>query len=77
MARSWPRSIVPDNAKVAVIKACLYEPQANRTYAETAANYGTAVLPTRRHGRVTKPRSKWADDRRALDHGRLRDLKVR
>src|SRR5207244_7340699 len=34
-------------AKVAVIKACLYEPQVNRTYAEMAAHYGTAVLPTR------------------------------
>jgi transposase len=42
-----PRLIVPDNAKVAVIKACLYEPQVNRTYAEMAAHYGTAVLPTR------------------------------
>jgi transposase len=42
-----PRLIVPDNAKVAVIKACLYEPQVNRTYAEMAAHYGTAVLPIR------------------------------
>ena len=42
-----PRLLVPDNAKVAVIKACLYEPQVNRTYAEMAAHYGTAVLPTR------------------------------
>jgi transposase len=42
-----PRLIVPDNAKVAVIKACRYEPQVNRTYAEMAAHYGTAVLPTR------------------------------
>jgi transposase len=25
----------------------LYEPQVNRTYAEMAAHYGTAVLPTR------------------------------
>ena len=33
-----PRLIVPDNAKVAVIKACLYEPQVNRTYAEMAAH---------------------------------------
>ena len=33
---SVPRLIVPDNAKVAVIKACLYEPQVNRTYAEMA-----------------------------------------
>jgi transposase len=42
-----PRLVVPDNAKVAVIKACLYEPQVNRTYAGMAAHYGTAVLPTR------------------------------
>jgi transposase len=42
-----PRLVIPDNAKVAVIKACLYEPQVNRTYAEMAAHYGTAVLPTR------------------------------
>src|SRR5215831_9262595 len=42
-----PCLIVPDNAKVAVIKACLYEPQVNRTYAEMAAHYGTAILPTR------------------------------
>jgi transposase len=42
-----PRLLVPDNAKVAVIKACLYEPQVNRTYAEMAAHYGIAILPTR------------------------------
>jgi transposase len=49
-----PRLVVPDNAKVAVIKACLYEPQVNRTYAEMAAHYGTAILPTRPH----RPRDK-------------------
>jgi transposase len=38
---------VPDNAKVAVIKACLYDPQVNRSYAEMAVHYGGAVLPTR------------------------------
>src|SRR5882762_6018772 len=42
-----PHLLVPDNTKVAVIKACLYEPQVNRTYAEMAAHYGTAVLPAR------------------------------
>jgi transposase len=30
-----------------VIKACLYEPQINRTYAEMAAHYDTAILPAR------------------------------
>jgi transposase len=49
-----PRLLIPDNAKVAVIKACRYEPQINRTYAEMAAHYGTAVLPTRPH----RPRDK-------------------
>ena len=34
-------------AGVAVIKACLYEPQVNRTYAEMAAHYDTAILPAR------------------------------
>jgi transposase len=38
---------VPDNSKVAVIKACLYEPQVNRSYAEMAAHYDTAILPAR------------------------------
>jgi transposase len=38
---------VPDNTKVAVIKACLYEPQVNRTYAEMPAHYDTAILPAR------------------------------
>src|SRR5499433_3378514 len=42
-----PKLLVPDNTRVAVIKACLYEPQVNRTYAEMAAHYGTAILPTR------------------------------
>jgi len=49
-----PRLIVPDNAKTAVIKACLYEPAVNRTYTEMAAHYDTAILPTR----PRKPRDK-------------------
>ena len=65
--------LVPDNAKVAVIKACLYEPQVNRTYAEMAAHYDTAVLPAR----PRKPRDKakveaGRADRRALDSRPLR-----
>jgi transposase len=32
---------------VAVIKACHFDPQVNRTYAGMAAHYGSAVLPTR------------------------------
>lgn len=42
-----PRLVVPDNTRTAVIKACLYEPSINRTYAEMAAHYDTAILPTR------------------------------
>ena len=37
---------VTDNAKVAVIKACRYDPQVNRSYAAMAAHYDSAVLPT-------------------------------
>jgi len=42
-----PRLLVPDNAKVAVIKACLYDPQVNRSYGDMARHYGTTCLPTR------------------------------
>ena len=48
------RLLVPDNAKVAVIKACLYDPQVNRTYSELAAHYGTSVLAARPY----RPRDK-------------------
>ncbi|MCP1846037.1 transposase [Bradyrhizobium sp. USDA 4524] len=47
-----PALLVPDNTKVAVIKACLYDPQINRSYADMAAHYGTAILPAR-------PRRPW------------------
>ena len=40
-----PKFLVPDNAKVAVIKACRYDPQVNRTYAEMADHYGAGILP--------------------------------
>src|SRR6201995_1829 len=42
-----PALLGPDNTKVAVIKACLYDPQINRSYADMAAHYGTAILPAR------------------------------
>jgi transposase len=42
-----PNLLAPDNTEVAVIKACLYEPQVNRTYAEMATHYDTAILPAR------------------------------
>ncbi|MBT3399911.1 MAG: IS21 family transposase [Rhodospirillaceae bacterium] len=46
--------IVSDNLKSGVTKACFYEPQVNRTYAEMATHYGTAVIPARPY----KPRDK-------------------
>jgi len=49
-----PQLIVPDNAKTAIVKACFYDPQVNRTYADMAAHYGVALLPTR----PRKPRDK-------------------
>jgi len=49
-----PRALVPDQLKSAVTRACRYDPDVNRTYAELAAHYGTAVLPAR----PGKPRDK-------------------
>ena len=49
-----PRQVVPDNLKSAVVKACLYDPEINRTYADMAAHYDTAILPAR----PRKPRDK-------------------
>ncbi len=48
------RQIVCDNLKSGVIKACFHEPRINRTYAEMAAHYATAVIPAR----PRKPRDK-------------------
>ena len=39
--------LVPDNAKVAVIKACHFDPMLNRSYTDMARHYRTAVLPAR------------------------------
>ncbi len=49
-----PRQVVPDNLKSAVVKTCLYDPEVNRTYAEMAAHYDTAIVPAR----PRKPRDK-------------------
>jgi transposase len=46
--------IVSDNLRSGVTKACFYEPAVNRTYAEMAHHYGTAVVPAR----PRKPRDK-------------------
>ncbi len=49
-----PRQVVPDNLKSGVVKACLYDPEINRTYADMAAHYDTAIIPAR----PRKPRDK-------------------
>ena len=43
-----------DNLKSAVFKADRFDPGLNRTYAEMAGHYGTAILPARPY----KPRDK-------------------
>jgi transposase len=49
-----PRQIVSDNLRAGITRACFYEPLVNRTYADMAAYYGTAVIPARPY----KPRDK-------------------
>jgi len=51
-----PQLLVPDNPKVAVIRACFYDPQVNRTYAEMAAHYDAGLLPTRPRRPRDKPK---------------------
>ena len=46
--------LVSDNLKSGITKACFYEPGVNRSYAEMAAHYGTAIVPAR----PNKPRDK-------------------
>lgn len=47
-------TVVPDNLKTGVTHPHRYEPDLNRSYAEMAAYYGVAVIPTR----VAKPKDK-------------------
>ena len=41
------QQIVCDNLRAGITRACFYEPLVNRTYADMAAHYGTAVIPAR------------------------------
>jgi transposase len=51
--------VVSDNLRSGITKACFYEPAVNRTYADMAAHYQTAIIPRRgRIRRVTKLKSK-------------------
>src|SRR6201985_141455 len=38
---------VSDNLKAGITKACFHEPTVNRTYADLARHYGTAIVPAR------------------------------
>jgi transposase len=49
-----PNAVVPDNLKSAVIKPDRHDPGLNRTYAEMAEHYGTAIIPARPY----KPKDK-------------------
>ena len=49
-----PRQTVSDNLRAGITKACFYEPTVNRTYADMAVHYGTAIIPARPY----KPRDK-------------------
>jgi transposase len=46
--------VVCDNLRSGITRACFYEPAVNRTYAEMAAHYSTAILPARPY----RPRDK-------------------
>jgi transposase len=46
--------VVSDNLRAGITKACFYEPTVNRSYAEMAAHYDTAIVPAR----PRKPRDK-------------------
>ena len=49
-----PATVVCDNLRSGITRACFYEPAVNRTYAEMAAHYGTTILPARPY----RPRDK-------------------
>lgn len=49
-----PATTMSDNLRSGITKACFYEPAVNRSYAEMAAHYGTAIVPARPY----KPRDK-------------------
>src|SRR5262245_1228194 len=42
-----PGIVVSDNLRSGITKACFYEPAVNRSYAEMAAHYNTAIVPAR------------------------------
>lgn len=57
-----PAQVVCDNLKAGVTKACFYDPAVNRTYADMARHYDTAIVPTR----PGKPKDKARVERAVL-----------
>lgn len=49
-----PLVLVPDQPRVAIKQPCRYDPEANPTYRDLAAHYGTCIIPAR----PGKPRDK-------------------
>ena len=49
--------VVPDQVRTGVTAPCRYEPRTQRTYADWARHYGTAIVPAR----PEKPRDKGED----------------
>jgi len=49
-----PKFVVCDNLKAAVTNPDRYDPGINRTYAEMAGYYGTAILAARQGGQRTR-----------------------
>ena len=48
------RLVVPDNLKSGIVKACFFEPEVQRTYADMLGHYQAAAVPARPY----KPRDK-------------------
>jgi len=71
-----PRQIVSDNLRAGITRACFYEPLVNRTYADMASHYGTAVVPARPYRPCRNPRAKSADLENALFQGVMMRLRA-
>ena len=58
-----PRQIVSDNLRAGITRACSYEPLVNRTSADMASHYGTAIIPAWPY----KPRDKATRDKAKVE----------
>lgn len=65
-----PAQVVPDNLKSGVTRACFYDPEINRTYADLAVHYDTAAVPARPYKPKDKAKVAWAFRQDSLQNGR-------